>query len=46
MDALIELENEYQNKVSTILQLRHHESILALKEKVDQGPMIKSTTLI
>ena len=38
MDALIELENEYQNKVSTILQLRHHESILALKEKVDQGP--------
>ena len=38
VDALIELENEYQNKVSTILQLRHHESILALKEKVDQGP--------
>jgi len=35
VDALIELEKEYNNKVYTILQLRHHEAILALKEKVD-----------
>ena len=41
VDALIELENECQNKVSTILQLRHHESILSLKKKVDQGPKDK-----
>ena len=41
VDALIELENEYTNKVHTILQLRHHEAILALKEKIDQGPQDK-----
>ena len=38
VDALIELEKEYYNKVYTILQLRHHEAILALKEKVDLSP--------
>lgn len=37
VDALIELENESQNKVHTVLQLRHHPSILALKEKIDSG---------
>ena len=37
VDALIELESEYNNKVHTVLQLRHHEAILALKEKVDQS---------
>lgn len=41
VDALIELENEYTNKVHTILQLRHHEAILSLKEKIDQGPQDK-----
>ncbi len=41
VDALIELENEYSNKVHTILQLRHHEAILALKEKINQGPQDK-----
>lgn len=41
LDALMELENEYANKVHTILQLRHHEAILALKEKIDQGPQEK-----
>lgn len=34
---LIEIEKESQNKVNTILQLRLHPSILALKEKVEQG---------
>ena len=38
VDALIELESEYNNKVHTVLQLRHHEAILALKEKVDSSP--------
>jgi len=37
VDALIELENEYSNQVHTILQLRHHEAILALKEKIEDG---------
>jgi len=41
VDALIELEQEYNNKVHTVLQLRHHEAILALKEKVDQSPQEK-----
>ena len=31
VDALIELENEYENKVYTILQLRHHKAILIKK---------------
>jgi UDP-N-acetyl-2-amino-2-deoxyglucuronate dehydrogenase len=34
IDALIELEQEYKNKVYTILQLRHHEAITKLREKV------------
>ena len=42
MGALIELEQEYNNKVHTVLQLRHHEVILALKEKVDQSPKNKT----
>ena len=37
VDALIELEKEYPNKVNTILQLRHHKSILALKDKIEKG---------
>lgn len=41
VDALIELEQEYKNKVYTILQLRHHETILKLKEKIDKGPKDK-----
>mgnify|MGYP001174192223 FL=1 len=34
-DALKSLEKETGRKVSTILQLRHHPSIMALKEKID-----------
>jgi len=41
VDALIELEGEYKNKVHTILQLRHHEAILELKEKIENGPADK-----
>jgi len=41
VDALIELENEYKNKVHTILQLRHHEAILELKKKIEKGPKDK-----
>ena len=37
VDALIELEEEYKNKVYTILQLRHHEAILELKNKIANG---------
>jgi UDP-N-acetyl-2-amino-2-deoxyglucuronate dehydrogenase len=35
LDALAELEMECGRKVNTILQLRHHPSIIALKERVD-----------
>jgi UDP-N-acetyl-2-amino-2-deoxyglucuronate dehydrogenase len=41
VDALIELEQEYNNKVHTILQLRHHEAILELKDKIVNGPADK-----
>jgi UDP-N-acetyl-2-amino-2-deoxyglucuronate dehydrogenase len=41
VDALIELEEEYNNKVHTVLQLRHHEAILELKEKIENGPADK-----
>ena len=41
VDALIELEEEYNNKVHTILQLRHHEGILELKNKIANGPSNK-----
>ncbi len=41
LDALIELEEEYDNKVNTILQLRHHEAILELKDKIESGPADK-----
>ena len=37
VEALIELEEEYSNSVYTILQLRHHDSILNLKDKIDNG---------
>ena len=41
IDALIEIEKESEGKVNTILQLRLHPSIIALKEKVDNGPKDK-----
>jgi len=41
IDALKEIEKETGNKVNTILQLRLHPSIVALKEKVDKGPKDK-----
>ncbi len=40
-DALADIEKEYGKKVNTILQLRLHPSIIALKEKIDKGPADK-----
>ena len=37
----MQLEAEYANKVFTVLQLRYHEVILALKDKIDTGPKDK-----
>ena len=34
LDALIDLELEYPNRVNTILQLRHHQAILNLKKNI------------
>src|SRR5210317_997237 len=41
LDALADIEREYDKKVNTILQLRLHPSIIALKEKIDKGPVDK-----
>ena len=41
LDALQEIERETQRKVYTILQLRLHPAIIALREKVQNGPADK-----
>lgn len=41
IDALYEVEKEHGTKVFNILQLRLHPSIIALKEKVTNGPKDK-----
>ena len=41
IDALQEIEKETGKKANTILQLRLHPSIVALKEKIDKGPKDK-----
>jgi len=38
VDALMEIEKETGKKIYNILQLRYHQAIIALKEKVDKGP--------
>jgi UDP-N-acetyl-2-amino-2-deoxyglucuronate dehydrogenase len=38
VDSLVEMEKETGRKVNTILQLRLHPSVIALKEHVDNGP--------
>lgn len=40
-DALEEIERESQRKVFTILQLRLHPAIIALKQKIETGPKDK-----
>ena len=41
IDALMDIEKETHKKVYSILQLRLHSSIIALKKKVDNGPKDK-----
>lgn len=41
IDALIDIESETGKKVYTILQLRLHQSIIDLKQKVESGPKDK-----
>ena len=41
LDALAKIENETGKKIYNILQLRLHPSIIALKEKVENGPKDK-----
>jgi len=38
IEALKELEQETQKKIYTVLQLRHHPSIIALKEQIEKNP--------
>jgi len=40
-EALLQLERETGNKVYTILQLRHHKSIIELKKKIAKGKQQK-----
>jgi UDP-N-acetyl-2-amino-2-deoxyglucuronate dehydrogenase len=41
IDALAEIEKETGNKIFTILQLRLHPAIIALKEKIAREPAVK-----
>ncbi|MFK5982680.1 MAG: Gfo/Idh/MocA family oxidoreductase [Flavobacteriaceae bacterium] len=41
IEALETIEKEHQKKVHTILQLRLHESIIALKQQIENGPKDK-----
>jgi len=41
VDALTEIERETGKKIYNILQLRHHPSIIALREKIKNGPKNK-----
>ncbi len=41
IDALEEIEKETGNNIYNILQLRLHDSVIALKKKVDEGPKDK-----
>lgn len=41
IDALMEIERQTGHKVYNILQLRLHDSIIALKKKIDNGPKDK-----
>jgi UDP-N-acetyl-2-amino-2-deoxyglucuronate dehydrogenase len=41
VDALQEIEKESGKRIYTILQLRHHPSIIELKKMVDEGPKEK-----
>ena len=41
LDALEDIEKETGRKVNTILQLRLHPSIIALKKKIEKGPKDK-----
>jgi UDP-N-acetyl-2-amino-2-deoxyglucuronate dehydrogenase len=41
VDALGEIENETGRKIFTVLQLRLHPGIIALKRKIDEGPKDK-----
>lgn len=41
VESILELEKEYDKNVFTILQLRLHPAIIALKERVENGPVDK-----
>ena len=41
IDALLDIEKESNNRIYSILQLRLHPSILALKRKIENGPKDK-----
>src|SRR6056297_159239 len=41
IDALLDYQEETGKKIYNILQLRHHPSIIALKNKIDNGPSDK-----
>lgn len=46
VEALKSLEAETGRKINTILQLRHHPSIIALKERIESSPKDKRHNII
>jgi UDP-N-acetyl-2-amino-2-deoxyglucuronate dehydrogenase len=45
LDPLIELASEYEKRIYTVLQLRLHPSIVALKKEIDQSPPAKKAKI-
>ncbi len=45
LDALTEIEKETGNKIYTVLQLRVHPAIIALKEKIEKEPKTEKHTI-
>lgn len=46
LDILENLEQEYSNKVYSVLQLRVHPSLIAIKQKIDSGKKTKKHQVI
>jgi UDP-N-acetyl-2-amino-2-deoxyglucuronate dehydrogenase len=45
LDPLIELASEFEKKIYTVLQLRLHPSIVALKKEIDRSPPVKKAKI-
>lgn len=46
LDALAELESDYESRVYTVLQLRLHPTLIALKERLEKDPPKKKADVV